>query len=191
MTLKERIEVVQSIVTISAVVIGGLWTYRLFIQERKQYPHANIEHKTSDVSLPDETHLLRAEVQLTNTGNGRLLLGNWVVRVQQILPLPYCHKVDPCAIEEVNQALTNTERGSNRFTWPLLAERENKGQESLDIEPGESDSIEFEFAIPPTVKVVRVYSYFQNRIRSTEQEQIGWSRSSVYEFAKSKEARIQ
>ncbi len=186
MAFKDTVQTVQAMVTICAIVIGGIWSYNLFIKERKHYPHANIEQKNSHVALSDRTNLLRVGIELTNTGSSRLLLGESIIRVQQILPLPPCPKQGPCAADEVKGALSKVERSTDRFSWPLIAERTGNFEGAFDIEPGEKDFVEFEFAVPSEVKVVRIYSYFQNDKKAEDGHEVGWSVSSYYDFGVSK-----
>ncbi|WP_447979626.1 hypothetical protein [Candidatus Nitrospira bockiana] len=191
MTFKEKVETLQALVTITAVVIGGVWTYNLFVKERQHYPHATIEQKLSHVALSEQTNLLRVGIDVTNTGSSRLILGKSIIRIQRILPLLSCPKEGPCAAKEVNDALQGIERNADRFSWPLIAERDTKFTQPLDIEPGEKDFIEFEFAVPSEVAVVRVYSYFRNDQKSDSTNEVGWSLSSQYDFRTSKEERAQ
>lgn len=191
MAFKEKVETAQAIVTIAAVVIGGLWTYNLFIKERKHYPHANIEQKISHIALSKRTHLLRVAIEITNTGTSRLVIGKSIIRVQKILPLPPCPKHGPCAADEVKGALKETVRKGDRFSWPLIAERERRFGPPLDIEPGEKDFLDVEFAVPSEVKVVRIYSYFRNDQRSNGSNEIGWSLSSHYDFDTSRDGRLK
>lgn len=186
MTFKEKVETVQAIVTIVAVCLGGIWTYMLFIKERVPYPRANVEQKISHIALSKRTNLLRIEIEVTNIGRTRLVSTKSITRVQQILPMSSCSKPEPCAVDEVNSTLEKTERKTDRFSWPLLAKRE-KSQESLDIEPGEKGFIDFEFIVPSEVKVIRAYSWFRNDRRSKSGNEFGWTRSSYYEFGRSKD----
>jgi hypothetical protein len=191
MTFKDKVETVQAIVTTAAIIIGGIWTYNLFIKERKQFPHANLEQKISHVALSQRTNLLRVGIEIANTGTSRLLLGKSIIRVQQILPIPPCPKQGPCAAEQVNAALKEAELKTDRFSWPLIAERDKRFEQPLDIEPGEKDFIEFEFSVPSDVKVIRVYSYFRNDQKSKGDNEVGWSMSSHYDFRISKEGRVK
>lgn len=187
MTFKDKIETVGTMVTIGAILVGGLWTYKLFIEERKHYPHANIEQKVSHVQLSDRTNLLRVGIELTNSGTSRLRSDKAIVRIQQILPVPPCIGEGPCAKEEVISALKDPERKADRFSWPMIAEREHNVGQFLDIEPGEKDLVEFEFVVPTEVTVVRIYSYFRNDQRSKQgSDEIGWKTSSQYDFRQSK-----
>ncbi|HVO67794.1 MAG TPA: hypothetical protein VMT12_15060 [Syntrophales bacterium] len=184
MKFKDVVSTATSIATIAAIFVGGVWTYDLFIMERKRYPHANIEQKVSHVALSKRTNLLRVGIELTNTGNSRLLSSKSTVRIQQIVPVPSCPEQGLCVKEELDDAFKEIERKANNFSWPLIAERENSFKNALDIEPGEKDFIEFEFVVPTKIKVVRIYSYFSNDLKSKVQNEVGWSTSSHYSFGK-------
>ena len=43
----------------------------MFIKEREEYPHANIELKLSHVALSERVNLLRIAIELSNTGGTR------------------------------------------------------------------------------------------------------------------------
>jgi hypothetical protein len=45
--VKEWIPITQAFITIAAVLVGGWWTYKVFIEQREQYPNANIDQKLS------------------------------------------------------------------------------------------------------------------------------------------------
>lgn len=181
--IKDKIEIAQALVTIAAVFVGGFWTYMLFIKERSEVPHANIEQTISHVSISDKINLLRVGVELTNTGNSLMKLGNAIIRVQQILPLPPCPTQGPCAATEASAAANEVEQQGDRFPWPLIAERKENYAPTYDIEPGESQLLDFEFATPSKIQVVRVYSYFQNQQRQMSNgQELGWASSSYYDF---------
>ena len=184
MTFKEKIETTQAIVTIFAILVGGIWGYNLFIRERKHYPHTNIEQKVSHIALSDDINLLRVDIGLTNTGKSMLVLKKSIIRVQQILPVLPCMEPEACAVKQVNAALKETERKEDRFTWPLLSKRNKIFEKPLDIEPGEKDVIDFEFAIPSKVEAVRIYSYFRNEEKTKGKDEVGWSTSTYYDFGK-------
>jgi hypothetical protein len=186
---KEKVEIAQALFTIAqaifaiaAIIVGGLWTYNLFIKERHEYPHANIELKLSHVALSDRVNLLRVWIELTNGGSSLMKIGKSIIRVQQILPSVPCPKQDgACAANEVDAAIKEVERHDDRFNWALIAERTDSWP-SFDIEPGEKQSIDFEFATPSEVKAVRVYAYFRNDQKSSDASEVGWDTSNYYDF---------
>jgi hypothetical protein len=186
-TFKEKLEIVQSIVTISAVIVGGIWTYNVFIKERREYPHANIEQKLSHVQLSDQINLVRVGIDVTNTGNHLLTIGQSTIRVQQVLPSLPCPNDGACAAKQVNEALQTVDQQSDRFSWPLLAERIVSFDPAVDIEPGEKQSFDFEFVISSKVKVARIYVYVRNDKKFGEGADIGWTASSLYDIGAQKQ----
>src|SRR5260370_42037668 len=88
--VKEKLEIAQAIVTIAAVIVGGVWTYNLFIKERHEYPHANIVQKLSHVALSEQASLLRVGIELTNTANSLMKIVKSIILVIQILPSLPC-----------------------------------------------------------------------------------------------------
>jgi hypothetical protein len=133
MAIKEKLEIIQSIVTIFAVLVGGFWTYTLFVKERENYPHATIEHALSHIALSKGINLLRVSMTVKNTGTSILEIKKMFIRVQQILPVPPCADTQPCAADQVNKALREVERKEDRFSWPLISER-IKYSQSLQVD---------------------------------------------------------
>ena len=189
MTFKEKIETLESIITIIAIIVGGVWTYNIFIKERRDYPHANIDQNVSHTKLSDEINLLRVSIELTNTGNSILAIKKSIVRVQQILPVPHCAENKPCVTDEVNTALRDRQRKEDRFSWPLLSKRERNYEKPLDVEPKENEILDFEFAIPSKIVTVRIYTFFRNEEKSEGKNEVGWSVSTYYNFIKPDKGR--
>jgi hypothetical protein len=127
LTLKEKVEIAQAIVTMGAVFIGGLWTYELFIKERQEYPHANIEQKISHLPLSDKANLLHVEINVANTGKSLIAIEQSTIRVQQILPLSSCPEDDaPCAAKELNEA--GSESGAAKRPFHLAIDSGTNSQ---------------------------------------------------------------
>ncbi len=196
-TPKQILENVQSLATIGAVVLGGIWTAYLFHEERKTFPHLNIEHKISHVDVAKGVRLLRVGIELNNTGSTQAIVDNVIIRVQQILPLSACPEKGACAGDEMNDTMNTTVMTKDRFSWPLLTKREFTSANWQRIEPGEKQPVDFEFAIHSHAQVVRVYTYFRNDrmskkcpgsagaepMQPTEIcEQSGWDKSSYYDM---------
>jgi hypothetical protein len=182
-TFKERVEIVQALVTIGAVFVGGFWTYDVFIKERREHPPANIEQKITHLALSKDQNLLRVELEVTNAGSSLMAIRQWVVRVQQILPAADCEKDIACAPAQLKEAAAHVERTSDRFAWPLIAERDGTLDSAAPIEPGEKQSFDFEFVTPMSVKAVRIYSYLGNDHEAQDHNNIGWIASSYYDFS--------
>jgi len=173
-----NLEKLKTIAIISAIIIGGIWTYQLFIKERKDYPHADIEQRISHIKLSSSMNLLRVEIALNNKGNCLLETNKSTVRIQQILPI-----IDLSLISQLNTAVVETVRKDDRFVWPLLYERIS--EIPLEIEPGENEVVDFEFVILSEIEVVRVYSYIGNEKKKDQNgNEIGWPISNYYDFKK-------
>ena len=180
-TFKEILEIVQAFVTIGAIIVGGLWTYQVFIKERREYPHANIEQKVSHVRLSETATLLRVGVEVTNAGTSLMTIGSSVIRVQQVLPSVPCPPEGKCAAKEIGTALENIDRQGDRFSWPLLGERKVTYDPVYDVEPGEKQVFDFEFVVPPDVKLARIYVYIRNEQKLREGKDVGWTASNYYD----------
>lgn len=181
---KEEIGTLQAVVTIIGILVGGWWTYNLFIKERQHYPHANIDQIATHVELSKDINLIRTATEVSNTGNSRLIIKKSMIRIQQILPVIPCENINPCAVNQINHSLQTVDKEEDRFSWPLVSERVKHYGKGLDIEPGEKDVIDFEFAIPSSVKVIRIYTYFRNEDKSVGSSEVGWSDSIYYDFRK-------
>ncbi len=185
MSLKEKVETLKASIGIVAILVGGFWTYYHFLMERRNFPHANIEQRISHIALSESINLVRLDTELTNTGNARLISGKSIVRIQQILPIPLCGENESCARDQVNDSLKEKRNQHDRFSWQLVAQRETIFNPALEIEPNEKDVIDFEFAVPSSIKVLRVSSYFRNDKKTKgDKNEIGWSVSTYYDFRK-------
>jgi len=185
MSLKEKVETLKAGFGIAAILVGGFWTYYHFLMERRNFPHANIEQRISHIALSESVKLVRLDTELTNTGNARLISGKAIVRIQQVLPIPLCGENERCARKEINDALNQRTNQQDRFSWQLVAQRETIFNPALEVEPNEKDIIDFEFAVPTSIKVIRVSSYFRNDKKTKgDKSEIGWSVSSYYDFRK-------
>lgn len=183
MYLKDKILTVQSVVSIIAIIIGGWWTYENFIQERKNFPHANIDFNFSQTLLTPEIRLLGVSILISNTGTSRMEVQNSEIRIQQILPLSLCPKTQAkCAVNDVEYAIKNVEMKTDRFAWPMIAYRKNTFKTPRILEPGEKEQLDYEFAIPAAVRTVRIYSHVLNKKGNMKLNE-GWHTSTFYDFS--------
>ena len=190
MNFKEKVETLKAGIGIVAIAVGGFWTYYHFLMERRNFPHANIEQRVSHIALSDSINLVRLDTELTNTGNARLISGKSIIRIQQILPIPLCEENEPCAKKQINDALKKKENQQDRFSWILVAQRETMLDPALEVEPNEKEVIDFEFAVPSHIKLIRVTSYFRNDKKTKgDKDGIGWLASTYYDFRKAGKER--
>lgn len=67
--LKDIAQIVQTIVTVIAIFIDGLWSYRLFVKKRQIYPRASLTHRITALRLTDKATLLNIVVTVANLGD--------------------------------------------------------------------------------------------------------------------------
>jgi hypothetical protein len=71
---------------------------------------------------------------------------------------------------------------SFEYAWPLIGDRtlEYSDDRYLEVEPGESEAIDFDVFIAGDVKVVQIYSYLKNV--SKKSREIGWNCTSIHQL---------
>ncbi len=180
----------------AAILIGGWWTYTVFIRQRTTQPTLDVSHSISHIPLTHDKYLLRVTLVMEN--KGKVLFAPSIVDVwiQQVTRCP------PTVLDSVAQ-YKKSESCGTAIEWPKIAERhaENKvickplreDREDLcvtQIEPGETDECHFDFLLDNNIESVFVFSYlecdrgrfgFLNRQRGT----LGWHKTSLYMFQKS------
>ena len=168
-------EIAQAVFTILAILVAGVWTYRLYRQKRQRYPRAAVAHTVLWEQIGQQA-LVRAVVRVENIGEVLLRLDRSELILQQVLPLTKVlqEKVDTGG--ELPEAIDSCE-----FEWEALAQKPcNWSTEPREVEPQEADEFHFDFLIPSSVERVQLYSYFRN-VRKNEQ---WWSRLRTWAVAK-------
>ena len=178
---KEWIETTQAVVTICAIIIGGIWTYRLFGLQRENRPHASVAAQVSRLSLDDKHHLVQVVLKMENTGHTLLRVTKAFVTLQQILPIKGCGARGPCTVDELNDPIGMSERTNAQFDWPAIASRQELMSPAHQLEPGESEVADFEFSIPKSVEAIRVYGFVRNdETVSVGHPARGWFVAQIY-----------
>jgi hypothetical protein len=170
---KELVEFIQSAVTIAAIIVGGIWTYRLLVEKRELQAHLNVRHAVVSRNIAQGVVWLHLSLSIENTGESLVSLRTADVRVQQILPL------DPSLQTTLNDEKFVVPRDSNLVPWPTLCRYLAKLD--MDIEPKETDTVDFDFFVPSAVKTVRIYSYLENAADTSKTRQIGWNLGTIYD----------
>lgn len=166
--------IAQCIATILALIIGGWWTYKLFIEQRQDRPRLKLEHKITHRHLPNNKVLLSVEELLSNAGSVGLAIEQGEIRVIQVLPLP------PKASELINKREELPEIVRHPQTWPVLESRSVKwspGQ--FFLEPGEGDQLHSVFSLDNSVKTISIVTRFEN----PTQKELGWQFVTLYDIA--------
>lgn len=162
--------IIQSLITSGALILGGVWTYWLFVKKRQKYPSAKIEHEISHRPITNDKVLLSVNIIVSNNGNALLSLKEGKIRVNQMLPPK----------DELLDILTRN-KGTRVTNWQLLSPLVNPiGYKGHEIEPGESQQFLVHYVIDADIQTILVYTYFRNveKLRRN----IGWTLTTIYDL---------
>jgi hypothetical protein len=192
------LQTAQAIATIFAIIVGGIWTYMLFIEQRQGYARLNIEHHVTHVSLPEHRILLVVDVIRSNVGSVRVPLTSGDLRIygfeQQALNDGVISQLNGSqngidetnVLWEVQAELPTAAPPPPDISSEILAKLRKtwKPPNQFVVEPGESDQLHYEFILSDDAPLL-VYTYFKNPT-ITDQE-IGWTTKSLYDPRKKAE----
>ncbi len=174
--LSDLASIIESALTAFAIVVGGFWTYFLFVQHRQRLPSANIEHALEVVKLPADKTLVHLAATVANTGKVLVSIEMARTRIQQIAP------VADHILFDIKSGKDPVLEHQQEVPWPMIGEsREwnyNRGQ--AEIEPGEKEVLHSEFVIPSSVTCIVAYTYVKNHAK--RRRDIGWSRTSIFKL---------
>jgi hypothetical protein len=169
---KDLTGALQSVATIIALFIGGLWTFRAFVKGRGNYPRAKLEHLISHRRLPNRTSLLIVDISVENIGPVAIPLRSADTWVQQILPLPSAVQ---SRIDEGHDFL---EGDKHEGAWKLLGTIHKREFVKHDyvVDCGERDQYRHNFLLPESVQTIQVYTYLQPAKGGS-----GWKLKTTYD----------
>ena len=181
-TLEEQaksVGVVKDLLAITAIVIGALWSIRIYLVSRTEREAVSVEQSVKTLRLADERYLLRVLVTLRNIGKVKVEFKTWRLRADLILPV--------LASVPVSEVIAKHSAFSEHTAeWRWLTNPKDgtfSGDKfHITLEPGESELQIGNLVIPKWAEVVQVYSHFERR---TEEKQPaasnpeGWSQRTI------------
>lgn len=179
----------ESIFTIAALVVGGVWTYQLFVRQRQRYPRAVLEQRVFHRDLPDGRRMLHVAATLRNVGSVLISVDRMRTTVERVAPL---------APDLLGQLLAShnpqDESGRCEIQWYRIGYRRREFEAgSIEIEPGEEDQFRFDFCLKPAVEVVKITSHIENATKRRRREgllrrgaerTIGWEVATYFDTAR-------
>lgn len=177
----EIVQVIQAIATIVAIIVGGAWTYRLFVLQRLAYPHLKIEHSVTDLPLPENQMRLVVDIIHTNPGTVKITPQSGFLKIYRLKDLP------TEAPDQLNEPQAQGWE-DNDGTWEILDNHPWKwdARTPLIIEPGESNQLHYELTLDADVGPLEIYSYFRNP--TITDRDLGWRYTSIYRPAHARES---
>ncbi|HTT33807.1 MAG TPA: hypothetical protein VMH48_09410 [Methylomirabilota bacterium] len=172
---KDFADTVHSVFTVLAIVVGGFWTYMLFIKKRQRYPRAKATHAITHKPLGHNRVLLHVTTDISNPGEVLLRLESGFTRVQQLLPPP------PDLVAAIKKGDDPVPPGKTEYPWPLVGERiwDWKAQPH-EVEPGENEEVHCDFVIADTHRTLEIYTYVKNEAKANRE--IGWNLTTIYDL---------
>ena len=174
--IKTILGIIQSSITIIAIVITGIFAALRFQVFREFVPHLSISHEISHRRIGDSYIHIGVTVTLHNRSKVAMKIRKGEYLLQQIKP------ITDVEIESLDVQRPDTK--NDYIEWPVLDEQERiwDGQ-GLTIDPGEFHQAVFESVIPLNIETVLVYSYFNNPdYYPNSKLSEGWSATSFYDI---------
>lgn len=166
--------IAESFATVVALLVAGVWTYRLFVKNRISFPRVTIEIKSRVQDISDACRIIRVEMHVTNQGQVLLPVGDLECRLLQVLPV--AGSLEARLREGESLILENAQRVS----WPMLGSRTwNYASGEAEIEPGEGQSFCCDFSIDHCVALAEIYCHLSNPLKAGA---IGWTATAVIEL---------
>ena len=163
---KDLAEIASSLATVVAFVLGGVWTYLLFVQNRERFPRAALSQEVSSFALDDHWRVVRVCIHVQNAGKVLLPIRRVECRLLQVLPLA------GSLASKTSDPMALIESGKRRIPWPMLDDRVwTHAVGEVALEPGETETLRCDFVIENSTRVVQIYSYVENVTKKV----IGWS----------------
>jgi hypothetical protein len=172
---KDFADIVHSFFTVVGIVVGGVWTYMLFIKKRQRYPRAKATHTITHKPLGHHRVLLHVTTCISNPGEVLLRLVSGFTRVQQLLPPP------PEFVAAMNKGEDPVRQTDTEYLWPLVGERTwNWEKAPHELEPGENEEVHCDFVIADTLRTLEIYTYVKNDAKPNRE--IGWNLTTIYDL---------
>lgn len=171
---KTAVGIVESVAKIAALVIGASWTYMLFINKRQRYPRAAVSHQVATYPMSDGRSVLRITLTVKNTGEVLMRIESGQVRVQQVSPLVTAEPPE-------REGFAGSD-GQFEYDWPEIGRvpLAYSPDRCLEVEPGESEVINFDLFIDGNLRAVQVYTYLKNVTK--RRKEIGWNWTTIHQL---------
>jgi hypothetical protein len=82
--IKTWIEIVQGLLTIAALLIGGFWAWSRFVVERGLIPASQMDLALRTIGFSESATIVEIAVQLHNTGSSALMVSDFRIRLRYL-----------------------------------------------------------------------------------------------------------
>lgn len=152
--------IVESAVTALGIVVAGVWAYLIFVRQRQRYPRASLRQSLLCRTLPDGARMLTVEVTMANIGQRLIELDSASVVLQQLSPL---------SKGATRQALLGHDPldggGRREVLWYRVGYRRLGFTPVIEIEPGETETLLFEFRVSAKLEALKIQTNIENAVK--------------------------
>ena len=152
---------IESVITIIAIVIAGIFAWRNGIIFRHRSPHINIAHDVTHRFIsPSYTHLI-VTATLHNSSRVKVEFRDGFVVLQKIAPLDDDELTQLYA--QFSDDAVSASEGAEDIQWETLDEMRNVwNKDEMMVEPGSAATLTIEFIVPKTIHAVLITTYLYN-----------------------------
>ena len=160
--------VVRDVVQIVAILGAGAWASYRFGLFRERVPRGTISHEISHRPLTDTTIHISVTVIFSNTGR---VVWSFAPEQRNRTTIQLVRPIDHEDLESLQDRLAAGE--SQTYEWPRLDDRSLI--RPLEVEPSDTEEINYEFVVGGAVESILVYSNYGSGDR-------GWQATTVYDI---------
>lgn len=156
----ELVTFLQSLFTITALLVGGWWTYWKFIRQREDCPKTEFDLDIKFVGTQDGKYLIEVSANVTNKGLVRHRLADFTLNVHYLLPDDPLVSGGPRINHQIDfiHSINHDENIKDRFLVPWKP----------FVDPGVTQSFIHITSIPIEATFVLLWSKFRyENIRDT------------------------
>ncbi len=167
-------EVIKNGFEVIAIIVGGFWTYTLFVSQRQKYPRANLSHKITHRSLGNGKSLLNIDATLSNAGGVLIRIVSGELRIKYVSPL------STIVANQTTNLDSPFPKLGREFPWDASSHPLEWPSGPCEIEPGEENQFHYDCVLPEDTEVIKIYTYYKNEVKSGRD--IGWNLTTVYDL---------
>ena len=151
------VDITQGVVTIIAIILGGIFAWRKRLIFRHWQPHVTISHGVTHRQVSPENVHVEITAILYNSSQVKVEFRDGLLTVEQLAPV---------SDEYVEQLYGKTFVDKERYEapeWHCLKEiRLEWEEDELVAEPGEKVAVTLEYIVPNYVESILITTYFYN-----------------------------
>ena len=172
-------DIALTLVTIVAILVGGLFAAVKFDLFRESQPHLTISHTINHRNIADSYVHLDVTAVLHNSSRVKVELNRGLFTLQEIAPV-----LDDAELEDRLEARNLIAENLPFSQWAILDQFSCEWSAStLVIEPGQTFRQTVEFVISREITTVAIHAFFYNsRFAEGFERPEGWNITTVYDI---------